>query len=244
MGTKLRIQLTIIFLFFSIITFGQEKWTYQKGSIYKANNVKARKWFIDDKLVAITFYDREGRMIKYQHAPFIGGEQITTYYEYDNNGNLTNQVDTNRNARTDKKIEVSKYKIEYENNSITNLTKFNPDGTIFYIDKYQNNGRKQIRDWYISGFKYREDTTEYIDDLLHKKEYYGWENSKKNKWHYTYEYKYENGRIKEFTKIFSPSDKETINMEYDKNGLLIKAIKKGFVFKAYTTTVTFKYEYY
>lgn len=256
----MKINLAILFLFISALTFGQEKWTYQSDSIYKANKVKARKWFNGDKLTSTTFYDTEGRMIKFQHEPFLGGEQRTIYFEYDEKGELIDQVDTTRNGKPDKKalkklkkmgldlssklkndkpeIEVFKYEIEYENVEIVKLTKFNPDGTLGIVDNFENNGRKQIRDWYRNGKKYRQSVTEYIDDF-HKEKYYGWEirpNSDKSEWDYTFEYVYENGRIKEFTRFDNGEKKETTKMEYDNNGLLIKA--------SYYTTERFEYEYY
>ena len=46
--------LSIISLFISMLTFGQEKWTYQNDNIYKINKVKARKWFNGNKLTATT----------------------------------------------------------------------------------------------------------------------------------------------------------------------------------------------
>ncbi|MFT5754154.1 MAG: hypothetical protein ACI9FW_002151 [Flavobacterium sp.] len=257
---KMKIHLTIIFLFFSIITFGQEKWTYQSDSFYKFNKVKARKWFNGDKLTATTFYDREGRMIKFHHEPFLGGGQRTIYFEYDEKGKLINQVDSTRNGKPDKEalkklkkmgldlsskfkddkpeIEVLNFKIEYDNDQLVKLTKFNSDGTLNIVDHFENNGRKQIRDWYRNGEKYQESITEYIDDF-HKKKYYGWEirpNSGKSEWDYTFEYVYENGQIKEFTRFDNEQKKETTKMEYNNKGLLIKA--------SYYTTERFEYEYY
>ena len=56
----MKTTLSIIFLFISMLTFGQEKWTYQNDNIYKINKVKARKWFNGNKLTATTFYNKEG----------------------------------------------------------------------------------------------------------------------------------------------------------------------------------------
>ena len=256
----MKIYLKFLFLFFSIVAFGQEKWTYQSDSIYKVNKVKARKWFNGEKLTATTFYDKEGRMIKFQHEPFIGGEQRTIYFEYDVKGKLINQVDSTRNGKPDKKalkkfkklgldlssklkadkpeIEVLNFKIEYANDQLVKLTKFNSDGTINIVDHFENNGRKQIREWYRNGIKYRESITEYIDDF-HKGKYYGWEsrpNSGKSEWNYTFDYVYENGRIKEFTRFDNGQKKETTKMEYNNNGLLTKV--------NYYTTERFEYEFY
>lgn len=256
----MKLNLTAILLLISVLAFGQEKWTYQSDSIYKANKVKVRKWFNGDKLTATTFYDLEGRMVKFQHEPFLGGGQRTIYFEYDANGKLINQVDSTRNGKPDKKelkrlkkmgldlsssfasdkpeIEVLNFKIEYDNDKLIKLTKYNVDGELDIVDHFENNGRKQIRYWYRNGEKYRESVTEYIDDF-HKKRYYGWAirpNSGKSEWDYTFVYVYENGRIKEFSRFDNGEKKETTQMEYDNNGLLIKA--------SYYTTERFEYEYY
>ena len=256
----MKTTLSIIFLFISMLTFGQEKWTYQNDNIYKINKVKARKWFNGNKLTATTFYNKEGQMMKFQHEPFLGGEQRTIYFEYNEKGKLINQVDTTRNIKPDKKalkklkkmgldlssnfrnnrpeIEVLKFNIEYENDKLIKLTKFNANGTLNTVDHFENNGRKQVREWYRNGEKYQESITEYIDDF-HKEKYYGWEirpNLEKSKWNYSFEYVYENGIIKEFTRFDNGQKKETTKMEYDNNGLLIKAI--------YYTTERFEYEYY
>ena len=99
----MKTTLSIIFLFISMLTFGQEKWTYQNDNIYKINKVKARKWFNGNKLTATTFYNKEGQMMKFQHEPFLGGEQRTIYFVYNEKGKLINQVDTTRNIKPDKK---------------------------------------------------------------------------------------------------------------------------------------------
>jgi hypothetical protein len=256
----MKLNLTIIFLFISGLTFGQEKWTYQSDSIYKANNVKVRKWYTGDKLVATTFYDKNGRMKKIKREPFTFGGQRTVYFEYNEIGKLINQVDTTRNGKPDKKalrklkklgldlkskvpkdkpeIEISKFEIQYEDNELIKLTKFNPDGTLNIVDHFENNGQKQVRYWYRDGNKYQESITEYLDDF-HKEKYYGWEispNTGKREWNYTFEYVYENGKIKEFTRFDNGQKKEITKMEYDNNGLLTKA--------SYYTTERFEYEYY
>lgn len=256
----MKLRLLLILLGLTTTIFGQEKWTFQSDSIYKANNVKARIWYTGDKLFATTFYDTEGRMTKFQMEPFLGGEQKTTYFEYDEKGNLMNKVDTTRNGKPDKealkmlkmkgidlskklknnkpKIEVSNYELNYIDDELIKMTEYNPDGTLNIVDRFENNEKKQIREWYRNDEKYRESVTEYIDDF-HKEKYYGWEirpNSEKIEWNYTFEYVFENGRIKEFTRFDNGKRKETTKMEYDSNGLLIKA--------SYYTTERFEYEYY
>jgi len=154
-------------------------------------------------------------------------------------GNLTKKLDLSSKFKNDKpEIEVLNFKIEYDNDQLIKLTKFNADGTLNTVDHFENNGRKQTRDWYRNGEKYQESITEYIDDF-HKEKYYGWEiraNSGKSEWNYTFEYVYENGRVKEFTRYDNGQRKETTKMEYNDNGLLIKV--------SYYTTEIFEYEYY
>jgi|TARA_B110000090_G_C13254460_1_gene397790 antitoxin component YwqK of YwqJK toxin-antitoxin module len=256
----MNIKLAIILLCFSNLIYSQEKWTYQSDSIYKSNKVKARKWFNGKKLTATTFYDNEGRMIKFQHESFLGGEQRTTYFEYNEKGDLIKQVDTTRNGKPDKKalkklkkmgldlsskmksnkpeIEVSTYEINYADGKLLKLTHYNPDNSLNIVDHYKNNGKTQIRDWYRNGKIYRQSTTEYLDDFQ-KEKYFGWEirpNSDKSEWNYTFEYVFENGHIKEFTRFDNGEKKETTKMEYDNSGLLVKA--------SYYTTERFEYEYY
>ncbi len=254
---KIIFTLTLII---PIFIFSQEKGTYQNDSIYKVNKVKIRKWYGGKKLTATTYYDREGRMVKFQHEPFVGGEQRTIYYEYDNKGLLINKIDTTKNGKPDKKtlrklkkmgldltkkiknnkpkIEVSKFKIEYQKKIISKITEFNPDGTLKYIDHFKNKGKIQIREWYQNGKIYRESTTEFLDDF-HKEKYYGWRtlnNGKKREWNYSFEYVFENGQVKEFTRFDNGKKEETVKYVYNKKGLLIRMEDLA--------TEIFKYEYY
>ncbi len=256
----MKINLTILFLVISLMSFGQEKWTYQSDSIYKANKVKARLWFNGDKLTATTFYDKEGRMIKLQYEPFIDGAQRTVHFEYNEKGLLIHQVDSTRNGKPNKKllrklkrkglklppqlkkdrpeIEVLNFKIEYNNDQLVKLTQFNSDGTLNVVDHFEDNGQKQIRYWYRNGVKYRESITEYVGKF-YKKKYYGWEmmpNSSKREWNYTFEYVYENDRVKEIIRYDNGEKKDKTKMEYDSNGLLIKA--SCYIIER------FEYEYY
>ena len=256
----MKLKLLITILCFSSLTYGQERWTYQSDNIYKANKVKARKWFNGNKLTATTFYDIEGRTIKFELAPFLGGEQKTTHFKYDEKGKLISQIDTIYNGKPDKKalkklkkmgldlsskikndkpsVEVSKYNIDYSNGEIEKLTQYNPDGTLDIVDHFESIGKKEIRDWYRNGELYRQCTSEYID-AFHKEKYYGWEilpNSNKTEWNYLFKYVFDNGQVKEFTRFENGEQKEITKLEYDKNGLLVKA--------SYYTTEQFEYEYY
>lgn len=248
------------FLILPFLTFAQEKWSYQSDSLYKANKVKVRKRFNQEKSSATTYYDQEGRMTKIVHAPYMGGAQVTTHFVYDQKDLLIQQVDSIRNGKPDRKalkelkkigldvssimdnnkpkLQVSKYDIEYTNRIISKLTKYKPDGIVDHIDYFENNGKKQIRKWYRNGEVYKESITEYIDEF-HKNKYYGWyigPNSKKREWSYTFEYEFKDGQISEFVRFDNGIRKETTVLTYNNNRLLTQA-------KNYTIE-RFEYEYY
>ena len=100
----MRLKVIVGLLFTTFMGFSQETITYQSDSVYKVNHVKERKWYLGGKkrLLATTFYDVKGRLIRYQLEPFVSGEQRTTYYSYDDNNKLVSQVDTTRNGKPDK----------------------------------------------------------------------------------------------------------------------------------------------
>jgi hypothetical protein len=256
----MKMRLFIGLLIFPLLASAQETWTYQSDSVYKVNKVKVRKWFNGERPTATTYYDQQGRMIKFVLEPFAGGEQTTTYFEFDDKGLLIKQVDSTRNGKPDKKrlkrlkkigldvsslmknnkpaLEVSKYDIEYANGIVSKLTKYNPDGSLDIVDNFENNGRKKIRKWYRDGAIYREDTEECIDDF-HNDKYYGWQiqpNSVKIEWNYTFKYEFNNGRIDQFVRFEDGIQKETTKLTYNDHGLLIEA--------KYYTAERFEYEYY
>jgi hypothetical protein len=241
----------------------QEKGTYQADSIYKANHVKLRKWYsgTNKSLGVITYYDREGRLIKYQVNLNLGATVNTTHYTYDSIGNLISIVDSTKNGLPDKKevkrvkkmginpnfilnsiknkpaIEVSEYELIYENHELSRITKYNPDGSLDYIDKFKDNGMIQEREWYRDGKLYRVDTTEFLIPNF-KNKYYGWEirGDTKSEWNYTYDYKMENGLVKEYTRFDDGELEDTVKYFYDTNGLLLKT--EGYILEQ------FEYEYY
>ncbi len=251
----------LLLILFPLLNYSQEKWTFQPDSIYKKNNVKFRKWYDEDKLVETTYFDKEGRKIKHRLEPFIGGKQVTTYYGYSADGKLIMMVDTiiNNEANIDAlnelkdigidltnyidkekpKLEVSKYELYYENDNLTKVTKFNPDGTIYLIDYYENNGKRQIREWYRNEKIYRVSTTVYLNEFQRER-FYGWvliSNSEKDEWNYTYgKYKIEDGKLKQFSRINNGIEMETYTFKYNEKGLLIKV--------KYYTTERFEYEYF
>lgn len=253
----------ITLIFIANLTFGQETGTYQSDSIYKANKVKARLWYLgtNKKLSVTTFYDTNGRLIKYQLEPFIGGEQLTTHYTYDLNGRLIAMVDTIKKGEPNKEaieelkkagllsdmfikndnnkpsLEVAKYELTYSGEQLTKIIKYNPDESLDIIDKIENNGKKQIRDWYRDGELIEQCTTEYLNEY-HKEKFYGWEiiNGKKITWDYTFKYKFENGRVKNFVRYEGKKEMEKTEYFYDEKGLLIKV--EGY------TPEFFEYLYY
>lgn len=233
----------------SNLTFGQETGTYQSDSIYKVNNVKARLWYsgTNKKLGITTFYDKNGRLIKYQLEPFIDGAQRTTHYSYDLSGRLIAIVDTTKNGITDEKqikelkkmgidpnmfiksdkkrpsVEVSKYELNYSNDHLVKITKYNPDGSLDIVDNIKNNGKTKIRDWYRNGKIAEQSTTEYLTEF-HKERFYGWEirNGIKSEWDYKFKYEFDNGRVKSQTRFVAEMEKETVKYFYDEKGLLQK----------------------
>ncbi len=260
----MRNHLILIFcLILSVSVLAQERETFQDDSIYKANKIKLRKWYSGEnkKLGIITYYDKEGRMIKYLVEMNLGATTRTTHYEYDNNGKLVGMVDSTKNGVPDKNelerlkkmglnpnlilggvtnkppLEISKYELTYNQNELIKITKFNPDGTLDFVDSFQKDGKVQTRDWYRGGKVYRANTTEYLSQN-HKEKFWGWENSnnKKNTWNYTFKYVQENGKVTSYTRFDNGNPKETVKYSYDRNGLLTKT--EGY------SVEQFEYEYY
>ena len=244
------ITLTVI----TFSTFGQETGTYQSNSIYKANRVKARLWYsgTNKQLGITTFYDTNGRLIKYQLEPFMNGAQRTTHYTYDSNDLLIAMVDTTKNGEPNKEqidklkkmgldpnkfikkdknrptVEVAKYELTYSGVQLIKVTKYNPDGSLDIVDNIANNGKRKVRDWYRNGTLKEQSTTEYLTEF-HKEKFYGWEirGGEKSKWDYTFKYEFENGRVKSFVRFDGKNEMETTKYFYDDKGLLIKA--EGYV---------------
>jgi len=256
----MKIIFTLISLCLFSSLYAQEKWTYQNDSIYKVNKVKSRKSFNGDKLTATIFYDTEGRITKIQRAPYIDGKQITVHFEYSDEGKLINKIDTifygkpnelalkklkksgiklsSINKGSKSKIEVSKYDLLYSNNNLIKLTKYNPDGSLNFVDFFENNGLKKTRKWYKEGEFYQQSTTIHINEF-YKKKYYGWEIIKRSEifeWNYSFDYEYENGLVKQFTRYDNGDKKETFKFIYNENGLISEIL--------HHSKVIFEYEYY
>jgi len=116
--------------------------TFQSDSLYKARKVKTIKLYAgtNKMLNSISYYDREGRLIKY-YLETNGWKTITTSYLYNDNGFLNQEIDTIRYFKVDQKvikharkkrltphqiycnqdissIEISNHKLFYENNQL------------------------------------------------------------------------------------------------------------------------------
>lgn len=261
---KMKNYLIFIFSLLSATSVvAQERETYQTDSLYKANNVKLRKWYsgTNKKLGLITYYDKEGRMTKYQVEMNMGATTRTTHYTYDKNGKLTHMVDSTKNGEPDKKeikrlkkmginanmllgniknkppLEVSRYELIYQEDELVKLTKYNPDGSLDIVDHLKENGKIQKREWYRNGELYQISTTEYVRPNL-KEKYYGWEirGGQKSEWNYTFKYDFEAGRVKRYIRFDNGEQKETVKYCYDGNGLLLKT--EGYVVEQ------FEYEFY
>ena len=233
----MRISIIIIILFFSSKISGQERLFFQNDSVYKLNKVKEVKLFNGNRLTSTVFFDKDGRTIKYQGAPVSSGWQRSEYFEYDERGRLIKQFDIIK----DKVTKVINYEIEYSNEELTKLTKFNPDGSIDSITYYEDKGKKRTREVYKNGKIVNFSISEYFDDLHIKKEY-GWrinisKNSEKIECNSEYKYKHKGGKIIQHTRYDNGKKSLTTKIEYHNNNL-IKTIKYNGV------TAIYKYEYY
>ena len=224
---------------FSAPGFGQESALYQRDSIYKVNKVKARLWYSGPAkdLIVTTYYNAEGKLVKYEPEPREDGTQVTTYYSYDPKGHAIGMVDTIRNEESKKPIAISNYELQYDSSVLVKLTKYNPDGSIDYIKKFTD--QKNIENFYRykNGTIVESSTTEYRTKL-HEERSYGWEirNGKKSVWDYRLKYELENGRVKRYVKFEGRRKRENVKFFYNEKGLLIKMDNSGSDF--------FEYVYY
>lgn len=258
-----RYLLVIFSLVSAISLIAQERGTYQADSIYKINNVKLRKWYSGNnkKLTVITYYDTEGRLSKYQVELNLGATTNTTHYEYGKDGKLLNVVDSTKNGKPDKMeirrlkkmglnpnlllgnvknkpaLEVSQYELTYHDSELLKVTKYNPDGSLDFVDAFKDGGKVQKREWYRNGELYQISTTKYLKPNL-KANYFGWEirNGQKSEWDYSFNYDFEDGRVKSYVRVDNGEEKETVKYFYGDNGLLSRT--EGYVLEQ------FEYEFY
>lgn len=192
---QIRIILLLLFLFFLPKVFCQERAIHQPDSIYKANKIKSIKLYNGGYLMATVLCDKEGRWIEYKGEPVTSGWQRSEFFEYDEKGKLIKQFERIK----DNGITIFNTEIEYSKDELKKLTKYNPDKTLNSVEHFENKGRKKIRELYNNGLIFQQTTIEYIDDFNEKKTYGWWinQNSKMTEWISTFDYKFENGLVKQ-----------------------------------------------
>lgn len=231
----MRISIIIIIIFFSSKISGQERLFFQNDSIYKLNKVKKVKLFNENRLRATVFFDKNGRTIKYQGEPVSSGWQKSEYFEYDEKGRLIKRFD----IIIDKVTKVINYQIEYSNEELAKLTKFNPDGSIDSITHYEEKGKKRTHEVYENGKVVNFSVSEYFNGVNFNK-VLGWsisKNSEKTAFNSEYRYKYIDGKIAQYTRYTNGEERLTTKFDYYDNNL-IKEIKYNRV------TEQYKYRYY
>lgn len=231
----MRLSIIIIILFFSSKILGQERLFYQNDSIYKLNKIEKVKLFNGNRLRATVFFDKNGRTIKYQGEPVTSGWQKSKYFEYDERGRLIKRFDVIK----DKVTKVINYEIEYSNEELTKLTKFNSDGGIDSITYYEEKGKKRTHEVYKNGKIVNFSISEYFNGVNFNKSS-GWiisKDSEKKAYTSEYIYKYKDGKIAKYTRYSNGEEKMTHRFKYYDNNL-IKTLEYNGV------TELYKYEYY
>jgi len=254
---------SLILILISSSLQGQEVGTYQADSIYKENNVKVRNWYrgTNKKGGTSTYYDKEGRLIKYKIELNFGSLTRTTHFLYDEFGKLVSQIDSLLNGKPSKKemkrvkkmgldpklfignlgkpaVEVEKYELIYEGGQLIRKIKYNSDGSLDIVDNYKEGGGIQVREWYRDGSLYQESITEFITEFQ-KEKFYGWRlnpDGSKLEWEYKFVYDFDNGVVKSMTRFDGDQKKETVTYFYNGNGLLTKTEGYG--------GEVFEYEFY
>jgi YD repeat-containing protein len=259
----LKNSIIILLTLFTYITYAQDTQTYQSDSVYRVNSVKVRRTYSgnDKKLMYTTYYDKSGFLTKYELTTFVDGAQRSTYYTYDLQGKLKNQVDTTINGEPDPKqietlikmgldpnlfikkeenkppFEVSKYELIYQNDSLKKVKQYNPDGSLDLVDLTENNGKTKIRLSYDNDKLVRSGTIDYFTKY-HYKRFYGWDTRSgvKREWNYTYKYKLDNNRIKSYKRYNYKKLEEAVKYFYNVQGLIVKITSK--------VPYEFDYDYY
>jgi hypothetical protein len=220
--------------------FCQESALYQSDSVYKVNQVKARLWYSgtdkDKELTKTTYYNKQGKLIKFQLEPTIEGTQVSTYYAYDSSGRFIGMVDTIRHENKKPAVEVAQYDLVFDGSTLVKLTKYNPDGSIDYVMQFSNKRKVETLYRYKNGSLIEGYTTEFLSKL--EERFYGWEKPGKRKstWDYRFKYEYENGRVQRYVRYEGKKKAETAKLSYNDKGLLIKIDKY--------TSEFFEYVYY
>lgn len=220
----MKIIIPIILSITAILGYGQQQGIYQRDSIYRVNKVKARLWYSgkDKQLNAATQYDTKGRIIKFYAEPFEGEARITTYYSYDPKGHLAGMIDTIRN-NDHNTFEIAKYDLEFDSGFLVKLTRYNPDRSIDYVQKFSNKRAIENLFRYNSGTIVENSTTEYRSNYLEER-YFGWrkDGSKKTTWNYLFKYEVKSGQVSSYVRYSGKRKKETVRFFYDEKGLLLR----------------------
>jgi hypothetical protein len=261
-----------LFISISNFLYSQEGITYQPDSVYKINKIKIRREYeVGEEakkiLTSTNYYDSLGQLYKYELAPFIDGQQISTYYNYGIRGEIISMMDSIiykepdyetikklKNIGMDFNIEkhktnfaVSKYIIEYNNAELITIIKYKSDNSIDIIDKFENNKKKHIRYWYRNGIVYRNDTTEFKSPFYYIK-YYGCDQENihgKPCWSYFFINEYDQkGLLLKRQKFENNTLTEEITYFYNDKHLLVQQQNKDVIHTKYAINKYFEYEYY
>ncbi len=258
----MKLMITGFLIFSATLVFSQNIRLYQSDSLYKANKVRIMRWSVDytNAPGLRIYFDKEGRVTRYERDPFFNGLQLTTYCTYDAKGLLIGQVDTLRGVKRDKQTikkiekqggdpasyfpmvkrnsyEVARYQIEYDSGRVASVTRYNPNGEIDYKDVFRNGNTERERIHYEKGTSVSVSVLKYERDRFPEK-YSGWEetSSGRREWEYRFRYVLEKGRIVLYTRFDYESEAETGSFHYNDRGLLTE--KGGYQIEK------FEYEYY
>lgn len=228
---KFLISLFLYFILFQAVSQGPA--TYQSQEIYKKKGVKVRRWYTGTNKVLdkITWYDREGRLI-IEYNPL-----MITYYRYNPNGQLIEKTDTIF-GKKDQPKQVGLYVLEYSNQELIKVTRWNPDYTLSYITRYEKSEKLQITECYNpNAIIYSQDTAEYDNQNL-KVKFYGCDKSSHHCWNSSYIYHYDkNKNIVKKTWLNYGEPAGEIYFFYNDKGLLARTESK-------LAPEFFEYEYY
>lgn len=227
----------IILLILTSPVFAQESALYQPDSVYKANKVKVRFWYSgaekDKELTKTVYYNRQGKLIKFQLEPTEEGTQVSTYYLYDSSGRFISMVDTIRHENKTSSPEVAHYDFVFDGHNLVKLTKYKPNGSVDYVTTFSNNRKTETLYHYKNEMLIESYTTEFPSKS--EERFYGWEKlgKRKSTWDYRFKYEYENGRVKSYVRYEGKKKIESAKLSYNEKGLLIKIDKYNAEFYEY-----------
>lgn len=141
----------------------------QSDSVYKANKVKARVVYESSdrpgngkKLLKYNF-DLEGRILSIEYEPFIGGQQQTTYFTYNDKGILSgmkdglvkgepnkgymelfsDEKDFQKKVKEIPKYSENSYTLGFSGDTLNGLKKFDSKGELVHFSKFLDDGRQR-----------------------------------------------------------------------------------------------------